>query len=115
MLKMDGQDFYQRFSHLGLTDSQRKTLKSLLQAYASEALPLRIKLMSLRFELLQLIRDPNVQSQILLERQKKISELQANLDSLLLSCLIKARSVMTKEQLEQLYEDYSLLRDLDLE
>jgi Spy/CpxP family protein refolding chaperone len=115
MLKMDGQDFYRRFSQLGLTDSQKERLKDLLQAYASEALPLRIKLMSARFELLHLIRDPNVQPKILLDRQKKISEFQADLNNLFLSYLIKARSIMTKEQLEQLSEDHSLLHSLDLE
>ena len=115
MLKMDGQDFYRRFSHLGLTEAQRKTLKGLLQAYASEALPLRIKLMSSRVELLQLIRDPNVQPRILLEQQKKISEFEADLNNLFLSYLIKARSIMTREQLQQLFEDYSLLHGLDFE
>ncbi len=115
MLKMDGQDFYRRLSQLGLTDAQRKAFKVLLQAYTSEALPLRIKLMSARFELLHLIRDPNVQPKILLDRQKKISEFQADLNCLFLSYLIKARSIMTKEQLEQLYKDYSALQGFGLE
>jgi hypothetical protein len=115
MLKMDGQGFYWSFSHLGLTEAQKKTLESLLRAYVSEALPLRIKLMSSRLELLHSIRDPDVQPKILLDRQKKISEHQANLNNLLLSYLIKARSILTKEQLEQLYEDYSQLQSLDLE
>jgi len=97
MLKMDGQDFYRRFSHLGLTEAQKKALKNLLQTYASEALPLRMRLMSARFELLHLIRDPNVRPKILLDRRKKISEFQADLNNLFLSYLIKARSIMTKE------------------
>ncbi len=115
MLRMDGQDLCLRLSQLGLTDAQRKALKDLLQAYTSEALPLRIKLMSARFELLHLIRDPNVQPKILLDRQKKISEFQADLNCLFLSYLIKTRSIMTKEQLEQLYKDYSVLQGLGLE
>ncbi len=115
MLKMDGQGFYWRFSDLGLTEAQKEALESLLRAYVSEALPLRIKLMSSRLELLHLIRDPNVQPKILLDRQKKISELQANLNNLSLSYLIKPRSIMTKEQLKQFYENYSLLQGLDLE
>jgi hypothetical protein len=60
---------------------------------------------SLRFELRHLIRDQNVPSKILLERQRKISELQAKLESLSLACQIKARSVLTKEQLGQLPQD----------
>ena len=115
MLRMDGQDFYRRFSQLGLTDAQKKTLKELLEAYASEALPLRIKLMSSRFELLHLIRDPGVQPKILLDQQKKISKFQADLNNLFLSYLIKARSIMTRAQLQQLFEDYSLLHGLDFE
>ena len=115
MLRMDGQDFYRKFSQLGLTSAQKKTLRDLLEAYTSEALPLRIKLMSIRFELLHLIRDPSVQPKILLGKQKKISELQAELNNLFLSYLIKARSIMTREQLQQLFEDYSLLHGLDFE
>jgi hypothetical protein len=61
--------------------------------------------MSLRFEIRHLARDPNVQSKILFDRQKKISELQAKLDNLSLSFQIKARSIFTKKQLEQLPSD----------
>ena len=71
MLRMDGQDAYWKSSDLGLTEAQKKKLESLQRAYASEALPLRAELMSLRFELLHLIRDSDVQSKILLDRQKK--------------------------------------------
>jgi YesN/AraC family two-component response regulator len=112
MLRMDGQDSYWRFSDLGLTEDQKKTLESLQRAYASEALPLRMKLMSSRFELRHLIRDPNVQSKLLFDRQKKISELQARLDDLSLSYQIKARSIFTKEQLEQLPPDFSMGMEL---
>ena len=64
--------------------------------------------MSVRFELRHLIRDPNVPSKVLFDRQKKISELQVKLDNLSLSYQIKARSILTKEQLEQLPQDCSL-------
>ena len=47
-------------------------------------------------------------SNALLERQRKISELQGKLESLSLSYQIKARSIFTKEQLEQLPQDCSL-------
>ena len=61
--------------------------------------------MSLRFELRHLIRDQNVPSKILLERQRKISELQAKLDNLAVSYQMEVRSILTKEQLERLPED----------
>jgi len=108
MLRSDGQDAYWKSSDLGLTETQKKTLENLQQAYASEAFPLRMELMSLRFELRHLIRDPNVPSMTLLERQRKISELQGKLESLSLSYQIKGRSILTKEQSEQLPQDCSL-------
>jgi hypothetical protein len=42
----------------------------------------------------------------LLERQRKISELRGKLESLSLSYQIKVRSVLTKEQLQQLPQDF---------
>jgi hypothetical protein len=71
-------------------------------------LPLRKELMLIRFELRHLIRDPNVQSKVLFDRQKQISELQSKLESLSLSYQIKARSILAREQLERLPVDCSL-------
>jgi len=105
MSRSDGQDAYWKSTDLGLTEAQKKTLESLQRAYASEALPLRMELMSLRFELRHLLRSPNVQPEVLLDRQKKISEVQMKLDRLSFSYQMKARSVFTKEQLERLPED----------
>ena len=105
MMRMDGHGAYWKSSDLGLTEAQKKTLESLQRAYASEALPLRMELMSLRFELRYLLRSPNAQPEVLLDRQKKISEVQIKLDSLSFSYQMKARSVFTKEQLERLPED----------
>jgi hypothetical protein len=92
-------------SPLRLTEDQLKTLEGLQQAFIEKAMPLRRELMSLRFELRYLIRDQNVPSRTLLERQRKIFELQGELEALSLSYQIKARSILTKEQLEQLPED----------
>ena len=92
----------------GLTEAQGKELERLQQGFVAEAIPLRRELMSLRFELRHLIRDQNVPSKTLLERQGKISELQGKLENLSLSYQIKARSIFTKEQLEQLPQDCSL-------
>ena len=105
MLRMDSQEACWQSSDLGLTEDQTKALEDLQRLYMAEALPMRRELMSLRFELRQLIRDPSIQSKILLDRQKKISELQGKLDNLSLSYQMKARSTFTKEQLEQLPHD----------
>jgi hypothetical protein len=87
MLRMDGQNDCWESTDLGLTEAQEKALEGLQRVYALEALPLRIELMSLRFELRYLVRDPNVQSELLFDRQKKISQAQAKLDDLSLSYL----------------------------
>ncbi len=108
MLRSDGQNACWESADLGLTEGQKKALKSLQRTYAEEALPLRVELISLRFELRYLIRDRNVQPKILLDRQKKISELQAKLDDLRLLYQIKARSLLTKEQFAKLPHDCSL-------
>jgi DNA-binding response OmpR family regulator len=104
-LRSDSQETCWQSSDLALSEAQKKELENLHRAYSAEAMPLRRDLMGLRFELRHLARDTNVQSKVLFDRQKKISELQAKLDNLLLSYQIKARSIFTKEQLEQLPED----------
>jgi hypothetical protein len=108
MLRMDGQNDCWESTDLGLTEAQEKALEGLQRVYALEALPLRIELMFLRFELRYLVRDPNVQSELLFDRQKKISQLQAKLDDLSLSYQIKARSIFTKEQLDPLPPGFSM-------
>jgi len=106
--KGDSQGACWQSSDLVLTEAQTKALGNLQCAYVAEATPLRKELMSIRFELRHLIRDPNVQSKVLFDRQKKISELQVKLDNLSLSYQLKARSILTNEQLKQLPQDCSL-------
>jgi DNA-binding response OmpR family regulator len=107
-LRSESQGACWQSSDLVLTETQTKTLGNLQCAFGAEAMPVRKELMSVRFELRHLIRDPNVPSKVLYDRQKKISELQVKLDNLSLSYQIKARSILTKEQLEQLPQDCSL-------
>ena len=91
-----------------LTEEQIKAIESLQHTYLSKTFPLRRELISSRFELRHLIRDPNVQPKTLLDLQKRISELQTRLDNLSLSYQIEVRTILTKEQLEQLPQDCSL-------
>jgi len=107
-LRMDGPEVCWQSSGIALNETQTKALEGLRRDYAAEAMPLRRELFSLRLELRYLIRDSNVQSKTLVDRQKRISELQARLDHLSLSYQIKVRSILTKEQLEQLPQDCSL-------
>ena len=107
-LRMDSQITCWGSSSFALTEAQKKEFENLQRAYSAEAMPLRRELISLRFELRYLILDPTVQAKILLDRQKKISELQGKLENLSLSYQIKARSIFTKKQLEQLPPDFSM-------
>jgi hypothetical protein len=74
---------------LAFTEEQTRVLEGLQRGYTAEALPLRRELISLRFELFHLIRDSNLQSNILFDRQRRISELRAKLDNLSLSVRFK--------------------------
>jgi Spy/CpxP family protein refolding chaperone len=105
ILRSGSQKAYSQSPDFVLTKEQAKALEALHHAYMAEAMPLRRELLPLRVELRYSIQNPKVQSKTLLDLQKRISELQAQLESLSLSCQIKARSLLTKEQLERLPED----------
>jgi cell division protein FtsB len=102
VLRADGQRVNQRSSSLNLTEAQKKSLEELRRTYAKEAIPMRTNLLALKIELRHSLLDPNVQPQILFDRQREISALQAKLEELSLSYQVKARSIFTKEQLERL-------------
>jgi Spy/CpxP family protein refolding chaperone len=111
----DGQRVSQRSSSLNLTETQKKSLEDLRCMYAKEAIPMRAGLFALRIELRHLLSDPNVQPQILFEKQRKISALQAKLEELSLCYQVKARSVFTKEQLERLPQGWAFEMGLGYE
>jgi len=102
VLRMDGQNACWEPADLGLTEMQKKALKTLQLGCASEASALRMRFISLKLELRHLTWDRSIQPKILFDRQRRISTLRAKLDNLLLSCQIKTRSIFTREQLERL-------------
>lgn len=106
--KADRFIIYWKSPPIDLSEAQAKEIEKLQREYATEAIPLRHELRTLRFELRHLISDPNVKPQVLFDKQRKISDLHAKLDILLLSYQIKARSIFTKEQLDRLPRDYML-------
>jgi CheY-like chemotaxis protein len=106
-LRMDREGTCWESSSFALSEAQKKALETLRQAYMAEAIPIRTGLFALKIELRHLLSDPNVQPQILFEQQRKISALQAKLEELSLSYQIKARSLFTKEQLEQLPQGWA--------
>ena len=114
-LRMDSQGRCWESPSFALTDAQKKALEALRRAYMAEAIPIRAGLFTLKIELRHLLSDPNVQPQILFDQQKKISALQAKLEELSLSYQIKARSIFTKEQLEQLPQGWAFEMGLGYE
>ncbi len=114
-LRMDGRGTCWEFSSFALTEAQKKALETLRRAYMAEAIPIRTGLFALKIELRHLLSDPNVQSQLLFEQQRKISALQAKLEELSLFYQIKARSIFTKEQLERLPQGWAFEMGLGYE
>jgi len=114
-LRMDSQGMPMKPPASDLTEEQAKALDSLCRSYVAEARPIRTELFALRIELRHLLSDPNVQPQILFDRQRKISALQAKLEELSLSYQVKAKSIFTKEQLERLPMDWLLGMDTGYE
>ena len=104
-LRMDSQGMPMKPYALDLSEEQAKALDSLRRSYMAEAMPIRTELFALRIELRHLLLDPNVRPQILFDRQRKISALQARLEELSLSYQVQAKSIFTKEQLERLPQD----------
>jgi CheY-like chemotaxis protein len=108
MMRTDGPEVCWQSSDLALTETQMKAIERLRRDFAAETTPLRREIFLLRLEMRHLIRDLKVEPRVLLDRQKRISDLQVKLDNLSVSYQIKARSILTNEQLEQLPQDCSL-------
>jgi hypothetical protein len=87
---------------------QTKEFENLQRAFLAEAKPLWSELRDLRFEMRYSVSDPKIQSQVLLEKQKKMSAIQGKLENLRFSYLVKARAIFTKEQLERFPSDCPL-------
>jgi len=90
------------------TEEQAEKLAGLQQAYLDEIKPLWSELRDLRLDLRFLVSDPRSQSQAVLEKQMRMSAIQAKVENLRVSYLIKARSFFTKEQLERFPADCPL-------
>ena len=100
--KMDNQGTCLESLPFALTEAQNKALESLRRSYMVEAAPVRNELLVLKINMRYLLSDPNIQREILFEQQRKISALQAKIEELSLSYLLKVRPLFSKEQLERL-------------
>jgi len=90
------------------SEQQTKELETLQRAYLTETKPLWSELRALRLEMRYAVSDPQVQPRVLLDKQRKISSIQAKLENLRFSYLIRARTIFTKEQLERMPPDCPL-------
>lgn len=90
------------------SEEQAKQFESLQRAFLEEAKPLLSELRDLRLELRFAVSDPQAQSQVLLDKQRRTSSIQVKLENLRFSYLVKARSIFTKAQLERFPPDCPL-------
>jgi len=90
------------------SEEQTRELEGLQHAYLAEAKPLWSELRNFQLELRFAVSDPRVQPQVLLDKQRKFSSLQAQFENLLFSYQVKARAIFTKEQLERFPSDCPL-------
>jgi hypothetical protein len=90
------------------TEEQTKEVENLQRAFLAEVKPLWGELRDLRLEMRYAVSDPQIQSQVLFEKQMKMTAIQAKLENLQFSYLIKARSIFTKEQLDRFPSDCPL-------
>ncbi len=91
-----------------LTEEQSKTVKDLQKTFYIEAAPIRRDLISSNIDFRQYVLNTKIDPNVLLDRQKKILELQSKLEHLSLFYQLKARSIFTNEQLDQLPWDCML-------
>lgn len=87
------------------TEEQTEKLKNLGEAFLEETKPLRDEMMDLRIALRFAVSDPQAQSQVLLDKQRKLIAIQAKLQNLLFSYQLKIRSIFTRDQLERMPPD----------
>ena len=103
-----GHGAFWQSSSLGLNETQIKALENIREAFVTEAIPLWHEIKMLNLEIRYLISAPNAQTKDLFDRQRRISELGKRFETLLLSSKIKARSVLTKEQIDRLPQNSTL-------
>jgi hypothetical protein len=87
------------------TEEQAQKLENLGRDFLEETKPLRDEMMDLRIALRFAFSDPHAQSQVLLDKQKRMIAVQAELQNLLFSYQLKIRSIFTRDQLERMPPD----------
>jgi hypothetical protein len=104
-LKRDSQGRCWKSPSIGLTEEQIRALESLERAYQAEATPKYREVMRLKLELQCYILDKSIKPQDMMERHKILLSLQTEFETFSFSYQMKARSILTREQLERLPQD----------
>jgi len=89
-------------AYLEATPEQLKSLENLQRSFYKEISGLRNQHMNLRYELRSLLDSPNPDRRMILEKQNQFSGIQMKMDQISIQYLLKARALLTPEQLSKL-------------
>ena len=89
-------------SQLNLSPEQAARLQELREAYLRDTLTWRNELLVKRFDLRDLLRNPQSDSQAILDKQREISALESKIQERAIRLQIELRKVLTPEQIKLL-------------
>jgi Spy/CpxP family protein refolding chaperone len=102
--KTGGGGFDKFAAQLGLTPDQEATLKGLRQEFRTETAGIRESLRTKWQELSALFRDPKAKDEDIIAKRRELSALRDQIGQKAVEYLLKARKVLTPEQLAKLPE-----------
>ena len=89
-------------SQLNLTPEQAAKLQDLREGFLRDTLTWRNELLIKRFDLRDLLRNPQLDSQAILNKQREISDLESKIQERGILLQIELRKVLTPEQIKLL-------------
>jgi Spy/CpxP family protein refolding chaperone len=89
-------------SRLHLTEEQTAKLQELRESYLRDTLPWRNELVIKRFDLRDLLRNPQSDPNAILAKQREISQLESKIQERALLYHLEMRKVLTPEQIKLL-------------
>jgi Spy/CpxP family protein refolding chaperone len=91
---------------LNLTEEQMEKLRKLREAYLQDTLAWRNERLVKRYNLRNMLRDPQADAAKILAKQREISELDAKIQERTVLFQLAAREILTPEQLQLLPRDW---------
>ena len=91
---------------LNLTEAQLEKLRELRESYLQDTLTWRNERLVQRYHLRNMLRDPKVDAEKILAKQKEISKLEAKIQERTVLFQLEAREILTPEQLRLLPRDW---------